>query len=86
MAPVSLLNAPASYGSFIRLLHLQASAGFFVYAVILAENGFLPTDLPGLRKAWDSQAINDLKDSYGQEWTYRLARTKFCKCSNAKLT
>merc|ERR1719468_539622 len=49
---------------------IQASAGFFVYFVILAENGFLPQDLFGLRRSWDSKAINDLQDSYGQEWTY----------------
>merc|ERR1719423_512029 len=49
---------------------IQASAGFFVYFVIMAENGFLPWDLFGLRKSWDSQAVNDLTDSYGQEWTY----------------
>merc|ERR1719266_518932 len=49
---------------------IQASAGFFVYFVILAENGFLPWDLFGLRRAWDSAAVNDLEDSYGQEWTY----------------
>merc|ERR1719153_992162 len=50
---------------------IQASAGFFVYLVILAENGFKPDRLPGLRRSWDSKAINDLEDSYGQEWTYR---------------
>merc|ERR1711936_915149 len=49
---------------------IQASAGFFVYFVIMAENGFLPTHLLGLRRSWDSQAVNDLEDSYGQEWTY----------------
>jgi len=49
---------------------IQASAGFFTYTVILAENGFLPADLFGLRRSWDSRAINDLTDSYGQEWTY----------------
>eukprot|EP00090_Calanus_glacialis_P021707 TRINITY_DN334_c0_g1_i1.p1 TRINITY_DN334_c0_g1~~TRINITY_DN334_c0_g1_i1.p1 ORF type:complete len:1006 (-),score=259.03 TRINITY_DN334_c0_g1_i1:216-3233(-) len=49
---------------------IQASAGFFVYTVILCENGFWPTRLLGLRRAWDSQAVNDLEDSYGQEWTY----------------
>merc|ERR1719422_1872918 len=48
----------------------QASAGFFVYFVIMAENGFWPSTLLGLRRAWDSQAVNDLEDSYGQEWTY----------------
>jgi len=49
---------------------IQASAGFFVYFVILCENGFWPSHLLGLRRAWDSAAVNDLQDSYGQEWTY----------------
>merc|ERR1719309_1298061 len=49
---------------------IQASAGFFVYFVIMAENGFWPSRLLGIRKAWDSKAINDLRESYGQEWTY----------------
>ena len=49
---------------------IQASAGFFVYFVILCENGFWPSHLLGLRRAWDSSAVNDLTDSYGQEWTY----------------
>ena len=35
------------------------------------ENGFWPSYLFGLRRSWDSPAINDLKDSYGQEWTYK---------------
>lgn len=47
---------------------IQAAAGFFVYFVIMAENGFLPLYLFGIRKQWDSKAINDLTDSYGQEW------------------
>jgi len=49
---------------------IQASAGFFVYFVILAENGFWPGKLFGIRRMWDSAAVNDLEDSYGQEWTY----------------
>lgn len=47
---------------------IQAAAGFFVYFVIMAENGFLPTKLFGIRETWDSKAVNDLTDSYGQEW------------------
>ena len=50
---------------------IQAAAGFYVYFVILAENGFRPMRLFGLRRAWDSKAVNDLEDSYGQEWTYK---------------
>ena len=49
---------------------IQASAGFFVYFVIMAENGFWPKKLLGLRQKWDAQSVNDLEDSYGQEWVY----------------
>ncbi|KAF7692623.1 sodium/potassium-transporting ATPase subunit alpha-2 isoform X1 [Silurus meridionalis] len=49
---------------------IQALAGFFTYFVILAENGFLPYRLLGLRLAWDDRNVNDLEDSYGQQWTY----------------
>merc|ERR1711953_752944 len=40
---------------------IQASAGFFVYFVIMAENGFLPGRLFGIRRSWDSSAVNDLE-------------------------
>ena len=62
---------------------IQASAGFFVYFVILAENGFLPRDLFGIRKRWDSKAVNDLEDSYGQEWTYHERKILEFTCHTA---
>merc|ERR1719422_2670409 len=62
---------------------IQASAGFFVYFVIMAENGFLPGYLFGIRKSWDSQAVNDLEDSYGQEWTYRDRKVLEYTCHTA---
>jgi len=49
---------------------LQAASGFFTYFVIHCENGFWPSRLIGIRKEWDSKGVNDLEDSYGQEWTY----------------
>uniref|UniRef100_A0A8C9Y8J9 Sodium/potassium-transporting ATPase subunit alpha n=1 Tax=Sander lucioperca TaxID=283035 RepID=A0A8C9Y8J9_SANLU len=49
---------------------IQALAGFFTYFVILAENGFLPKNLVGIRIRWDDREVNDVEDSYGQEWTY----------------
>lgn len=49
---------------------MQASAGFFVYFVIMGANGFRLDRLLGLRAEWDSKAINNLEDSYGQQWTY----------------
>ena len=33
--------------------------------------GMMIKHVAGIRRAWDSPAINDLQDSYGQEWTYR---------------
>ncbi|XP_023711705.1 sodium/potassium-transporting ATPase subunit alpha isoform X1 [Cryptotermes secundus] len=62
---------------------IQAAAGFFVYFVIMAENGFLPMDLFGIRKMWDSKAVNDLTDSYGQEWTYRDRKELEYTCHTA---
>uniref|UniRef100_A0A1B0G9E2 Cation-transporting P-type ATPase C-terminal domain-containing protein n=1 Tax=Glossina morsitans morsitans TaxID=37546 RepID=A0A1B0G9E2_GLOMM len=62
---------------------IQAAAGFFVYFVIMAENGFLPLKLFGIRKMWDSKAVNDLTDSYGQEWTYRDRKTLEYTCHTA---
>jgi len=62
---------------------IQASAGFFVYFVILAENGFWPNRLLGIREEWDSKTINDLQDSYGQEWTYAQRKVLEFSCHTA---
>lgn len=61
----------------------QALAGFFVYFVILCENGFWPKRLFGIRREWDSRAINDLEDSYGQEWTYAQRKVLEFTCHTA---
>ncbi|UJR37528.1 hypothetical protein I4U23_030230 [Adineta vaga] len=53
-----------------QIAMIEASGAFFAYLVVMAENGFWPSRLLGLRKAWESSSINDLRDSYGQEWTY----------------
>ena len=47
---------------------MQASAGFFSYFVIMAENGFLIKDLIGIRSQWDDKTVLNVQDSYGQEW------------------
>lgn len=47
---------------------IQALGGFFTYFVILAENGFLPIHLLGIRVDWDDRWVNDVEDSYGQQW------------------
>ena len=52
---------------------IQALAGFFTYFVILAENGFVPRSLLGIRILWDDRNVNDLEDTYGQQWVRRGA-------------
>ncbi|XP_008567737.1 PREDICTED: sodium/potassium-transporting ATPase subunit alpha-4 [Galeopterus variegatus] len=62
---------------------IQAVAGFFTYFVILAENGFRPTDLLGIRLNWDDRYGNDLEDSYGQQWTYEQRKVVEFTCHTA---
>ncbi|XP_016070183.1 PREDICTED: sodium/potassium-transporting ATPase subunit alpha-2 isoform X1 [Miniopterus natalensis] len=62
---------------------IQALGGFFTYFVILAENGFLPSRLLGIRLDWDDRSTNDLEDSYGQEWTYEQRKVVEFTCHTA---
>ncbi|XP_065729905.1 sodium/potassium-transporting ATPase subunit alpha-2 isoform X3 [Phocoena phocoena] len=62
---------------------IQALGGFFTYFVILAENGFLPSRLLGIRLDWDDRSMNDLEDSYGQEWTYEQRKVVEFTCHTA---
>ncbi|KAI0988439.1 hypothetical protein GJ496_000212, partial [Pomphorhynchus laevis] len=78
-----LVNERLISMSYGQIGFIQASAGFFTYMVIMAENGFLPTDLIGIREQWDSRAVNDLQDSYGQEWTYQQRKSLEYTCHTA---
>ncbi|XP_006802879.1 sodium/potassium-transporting ATPase subunit alpha-3b isoform X1 [Neolamprologus brichardi] len=62
---------------------IQALGGFFSYFVILAENGFLPSQLVGIRLNWDDRSLNDLEDSYGQQWTYEQRKIVEFTCHTA---
>uniref|UniRef100_A0A8C7XY71 Sodium/potassium-transporting ATPase subunit alpha n=1 Tax=Oryzias sinensis TaxID=183150 RepID=A0A8C7XY71_9TELE len=62
---------------------IQALGGFFAYFVIMAENGFLPSLLVGIRLNWDDRSNNDLEDSYGQQWTYEQRKIVEFTCHTA---
>ncbi|KAM5237520.1 sodium/potassium-transporting ATPase subunit alpha-4-like [Ctenodactylus gundi] len=62
---------------------IQAVAGFFTYFVVLAENGFVPVDLLDIRLLWDDHFLNDLEDSYGQEWTFQQRKVVEFTCQTA---
>lgn len=78
-----LVNAKLISVSCGQIGVIQAFAGFFSYVVIMCEHGYLPEKLMGLKKSWDSPSINDLEDSYGQEWTYQDRKALEYTCHTA---
>lgn len=77
-----LVNERLISVSYGQIGMIQAAAGFFAYFVIMAESGFLPPDLFGLRERWDSKGVNDVVDSYGQEWVRQLLSMEFTLISS----
>jgi len=65
---------------------IQAIAGFFTYFVIMAENGFLPGFLVGIRSQWDDKENNAVEDSYGSEWSYVQRKNLELTCHTAFFT
>ena len=59
---------------------IAASAGFFTYVMIMAQNGFFPSRLIGISRSWDADSVNDLEDSYGQEWTFEQRKALEYTC------
>jgi len=78
-----LVNGRLIGVSYAQIGMIQATAGFFSYFVIMAENGFLTKSLFFCRERWDSKAINDYQDSYSQEWTYTNRKTLEYTCHTA---
>ena len=56
--------------SYLQIGIIQALAGFLTYSAVMAENGFRLHTLWQIRSAWDDNAIDDLEDSFGQQWSY----------------
>jgi len=78
-----LVNERLISTAYGQIGFIQASAGFFTYLIIMAENGFWPSRLIGIRKSWDTRTVNDLEDSYGQEWTYQQRKVLEFTCHTA---
>ncbi|XP_063973224.1 sodium/potassium-transporting ATPase subunit alpha-like [Diachasmimorpha longicaudata] len=78
-----LVSRKLVFMSYGQIGIIEMAAGFFTYFVVMAEHGFWPGDLVGLRAAWDNPAVNDLKDSYGQEWSYQQRKVLEYTCHTA---
>lgn len=79
----NLVNSRLISFAYWQIGVMQAAAGFFVYAVIMMESGFWMSKLFNIRVFWESKAINDLEDSYGQEWTYSERKVLEFTCHTA---
>jgi len=65
-----------SYG---QLGLIEICAAFYTYFAIMAESGFWPARLMGIRDMWNSR-VNDIEDSFGQEWVGNFCVSCFrCK-------
>uniref|UniRef100_A0A0N4ZA40 Sodium/potassium-transporting ATPase subunit alpha n=1 Tax=Parastrongyloides trichosuri TaxID=131310 RepID=A0A0N4ZA40_PARTI len=60
--------------AYLQIGMIQGLAGFITYFIIMADNGWWPAQLLGLRSVWNDPNENSLVDSYGQEWTYDSRR------------
>lgn len=78
-----LVNSRLISMTYGQIGFMQAAAGFFTYFVIMAENGWNWRDLLFIRSRWDSRGVNDLVDSYGQEWTYTQRKQLEYTCNTA---
>ncbi|EJD75689.1 ATPase [Loa loa] len=74
-----LVNARLMNFSYLQIGIMQAAAGFMTYFIIMAENGFHIHRLLWVRDEWDDPMVDDLEDSYGQQWTY-MARKDLERC------
>ncbi|XP_056398450.1 potassium-transporting ATPase alpha chain 2 isoform X2 [Hyla sarda] len=66
-----LVNQQLALYAYIQIGIIQSVGAFLTYFTVLAEQGFLPHTVLGLRVPWENPNIQDLQDSYGQEWTLR---------------
>ena len=62
--------------SYLQAGLICAAGAHFCYFVVFGECGFRPYDLIGIRDNFEDASIQDLQDSYGQEWVNVLLHTK----------
>ncbi|KAM8701649.1 hypothetical protein ACLKA7_005522 [Drosophila subpalustris] len=63
-----LVNKKLIIMAYLQIGTIQTVACFFTFFAIMAEHGFPPSVLLGIRHDWDSKDVEDLLDGYGQEW------------------
>ncbi|KAH8290575.1 hypothetical protein KR054_004121 [Drosophila jambulina] len=80
-----LLNSRLLFVSLILLGAVEAAAVFTTYIMFMVERGFVPSDLVGLNIKWHDASVNDLTDSFGQEWSFLERKQLDCQVSSVCL-
>ncbi|XP_031762229.1 potassium-transporting ATPase alpha chain 1 [Xenopus tropicalis] len=65
-----LVNEALAVYSYFQVGIIQSFAGFVDYFTVMAQEGWFPAYVLGLRSHWENQHLQDLEDSYGQQWTF----------------
>uniref|UniRef100_A0AC34F6A5 Sodium/potassium-transporting ATPase subunit alpha n=1 Tax=Panagrolaimus sp. ES5 TaxID=591445 RepID=A0AC34F6A5_9BILA len=78
-----LVNFRLMRFSYLQIGMIQALAGFLTWTAVMAQNGFCLDRLFNIRTHWDNKAIENLEDSYGQEWSYNDRKTLERSCHAA---
>ncbi|KAI5092453.1 sodium/potassium-transporting ATPase subunit alpha-3 [Silurus meridionalis] len=65
-----LVNEALAVYSYFQIGAIQSFAGFTDYFTAMAQEGWFPLLCVGLRSQWEDVKLQDLQDSYGQEWTF----------------
>uniref|UniRef100_A0A8C7HN04 Sodium/potassium-transporting ATPase subunit alpha n=1 Tax=Oncorhynchus kisutch TaxID=8019 RepID=A0A8C7HN04_ONCKI len=75
-----LVNESLAAYSYFQIGAIQSFAGFTDYFTAMAQEGWYPLLCVGLRSHWEDVHLQDLQDSYGQEWewTSRLYQQYTC--------
>ncbi|XP_029428993.1 potassium-transporting ATPase alpha chain 2 [Rhinatrema bivittatum] len=65
-----LVNQELALYAYLQIGIIQSIGAFLNYFTVLAQQGFLPYTLLGLRVQWEDINDQEVQDSYGQEWTF----------------
>lgn len=75
-----LVNIRLILFSYLQVGVFQMYAGFVTYFAIMMGHGWKPMHLLHIRELWDCDTLNDLEDSYGQQWSYAARKGLEASC------
>uniref|UniRef100_A0A158P8G0 Sodium/potassium-transporting ATPase subunit alpha n=1 Tax=Angiostrongylus cantonensis TaxID=6313 RepID=A0A158P8G0_ANGCA len=75
-----LVNVRLVLFAYLQVGVFQMYAGFVTYFAIMMAHGWKPLDLIYKRELWDCETLNDLEDSYGQQWSYAARKGLEASC------